>query len=165
MVIHLGGALPPPSRSLPWQSKRLKTKHAQTNVLIASTWPCSQWGLPCHFCCQKRGVLLPHHFTLTPLKGRFIFCGAFPKVSLAGGYPALCFRGARTFLYPKFYLKIATTQTACKVLSHCAICMKKSKQKRGTLGFRCLRHQLYRNKSGIFIPRNKQKKGFPFFIF
>jgi hypothetical protein len=22
-------------------------------------WSCSGWGLPCHFCCQKRGGLLP----------------------------------------------------------------------------------------------------------
>ena len=28
-------------------------------------WPCSGWGLPCHDCCQSRGGLLPHLFTLT----------------------------------------------------------------------------------------------------
>ena len=28
-------------------------------------WPCSDWGLPCHDCCQSRGGLLPHLFTLT----------------------------------------------------------------------------------------------------
>jgi len=28
-------------------------------------WSCSGWGLPCHHCCQRRGALLPHHFTLT----------------------------------------------------------------------------------------------------
>lgn len=28
-------------------------------------WSCSKWGLPCHNCCQLRGALLPHHFTLT----------------------------------------------------------------------------------------------------
>src|SRR4029079_3608804 len=27
-------------------------------------WPCSDWGLPCHDCCQARGGLLPHLFTL-----------------------------------------------------------------------------------------------------
>lgn len=30
---------------------------------------------------------------------RFIFCGTFPQVTLAGCYPAPCFCGARTFLY------------------------------------------------------------------
>ena len=34
----------------------------------------------------------------TGLSQRFIFCGTFPKVTLAGDYPALCFHGARTFL-------------------------------------------------------------------
>lgn len=28
-------------------------------------WSCSRWGFPCHDCCQSRGALLPHHFTLT----------------------------------------------------------------------------------------------------
>ncbi len=28
-------------------------------------WSCSGWGFPCHDCCQSRGALLPHHFTLT----------------------------------------------------------------------------------------------------
>ena len=28
-------------------------------------WSCSVRGFACHFCCQKRGALLPHHFTLT----------------------------------------------------------------------------------------------------
>jgi len=28
-------------------------------------WSCSGWGLPCHRCCQRRGALLPHLFTLT----------------------------------------------------------------------------------------------------
>ena len=27
---------------------------------------CSRRGLPCRRCCQPRGALLPHHFTLTP---------------------------------------------------------------------------------------------------
>jgi hypothetical protein len=26
---------------------------------------CSRWGLPCRPCCQRRGALLPHRFTLT----------------------------------------------------------------------------------------------------
>jgi hypothetical protein len=42
--------------------------------------------------------------TLSPLpadprtRGRFAFCGTFPRVAPAGRYPAPCFRGARTFL-------------------------------------------------------------------
>jgi hypothetical protein len=31
-------------------------------------WPCSWWGLPCRLCCQSRGALLPHRFTLAVLR-------------------------------------------------------------------------------------------------
>ena len=30
-------------------------------------WHCSRWGLPCRYCCQQRGGLLPHRFILTQL--------------------------------------------------------------------------------------------------
>jgi len=33
--------------------------------LRVSIRSCSRWGLPCLFCYQKSGELLPHHFTLT----------------------------------------------------------------------------------------------------
>ncbi len=38
-------------------------------------WPaapirsCSRWGLPCRPCCQGRGALLPHRFTLAVARG------------------------------------------------------------------------------------------------
>ena len=64
---------------------------------------CSRWGLPCRPCCQARGALLPHPFTLAAGKPwRFAFCGTVPGVAPAGRYPAPCFRGARTFLSPKW---------------------------------------------------------------
>ena len=33
-------------------------------------WSCSVWGFACHACCQTRGALLPHLFTLTRLRSR-----------------------------------------------------------------------------------------------
>ena len=42
------------------------------------------------------GALLPHLFTLTlacarmHLRGRYIFCGTFPEVTLGGRYPSPC---------------------------------------------------------------------------
>jgi hypothetical protein len=62
-------------------------------------WPCSDRGLPCHACCQARGGLLPHRFTLTLwIRGRSVFCGPVPSPhgaqALPGGLPS----GARTFL-------------------------------------------------------------------
>src|SRR5581483_4902017 len=63
---------------------------------------CSRWGLPCRFRCRKRGALLPHRFTLAAeiryAPRRSVFCGTFPKVTLAGRYPAPYVHGARTFL-------------------------------------------------------------------
>ena len=53
---------------------------------------CSRWGLPCRPCCQGRGALLPHRFTLAcggcPLRDgrrrRSVLCGTFPGVAPAG---------------------------------------------------------------------------------
>ena len=70
-------------------------------------WHCSRWGLPCRRCCQQRGGLLPHRFTLTCHGGigcptrherRSIFCGAVRRVAPPGRYPAPCLFGVRTFL-------------------------------------------------------------------
>jgi hypothetical protein len=64
-------------------------------------WSCSVWGLPCPPHCCGGGALLPHLFTLTPLPGRYVFCGTFrradlnpPSRTLSG--TLLC--GVRTFL-------------------------------------------------------------------
>ena len=55
-------------------------------------WSCSEWGLPCHTCCQVRGALLPHHFTLTVLlpNRRYIFCGTFRRLAPPRRYLAPC---------------------------------------------------------------------------
>jgi hypothetical protein len=42
----------------------------------------------------------PYSCSIT-LQKRYIFCGTFPKVTLAGRYPAPFFRGVRTFLVSK----------------------------------------------------------------
>jgi len=53
-------------------------------------WSCSGWGLPCHRCCQRRGALLPHHFTLTSRGWRYIFCGTFRRLTPPRRYLAPC---------------------------------------------------------------------------
>ena len=65
---------------------------------VIPIWLCSRWGLPCRSCCQERGALLPHLFTLASRTRRFVLCGTFPGVTPAGRYPAPLLRGARTFL-------------------------------------------------------------------
>src|SRR6266540_1169306 len=44
-------------------------------------WPCSDRGLPCRACCQTRGGLLPHRFTLTLwIQGRSVLWSSdFPR--------------------------------------------------------------------------------------
>ena len=59
---------------------------------------CFRWGLPCRSCCQDRGGLLPHRFTLTLHAGPTVLCGAFPRVAPAGRYPAPLLHEVRTFL-------------------------------------------------------------------
>ena len=102
MAIHLGRPLPDASCDRPGQ----RCENTPALRLAVPTWSCSRWGLPCHPRRRGRGALLPHLFTLTAQFGRsqtarrFVFCGTFPGVASAGGYPAPCLRGARTFLPP-----------------------------------------------------------------
>jgi len=49
-----------------------------------SVWSCIKWGLHCRLCYQKRGELLPHRFTLTDLRRRFVFCCAIHTVTDSG---------------------------------------------------------------------------------
>jgi len=62
MTIHLGRLLPTASRDRPGQQ-------SGNWLYVAPIWSCSRWGLPCRHCCQRRGALLPHPFTLTQLGG------------------------------------------------------------------------------------------------
>ena len=36
-----------------------------TDRSLFPMWACTEWGLPCRLCYQKRGELLPHRFTFT----------------------------------------------------------------------------------------------------
>ncbi len=97
MTIHLRAPLPTRFSCQPGPSGAKTTPGVAPHEV--PIWHCSRWGLPCRSCCQSRGGLLPHRFTLTPdLPGRFVLCGAFPGVTPAGRYPAPLFCGVRTFL-------------------------------------------------------------------
>jgi hypothetical protein len=90
------------SRDLPGQLGPATVLPRRKPGRVAPIWSCSRRGLPCRPCCQVRGALLPHPFTLTFGRGRrrFTFCGAIPGVAPGGRYPPPCRRGARTFLDP-----------------------------------------------------------------
>ena len=79
-------------------------------------WSCSVWGLPCplHYC--GGGALLPHLFTLTPLPGRYVFCGTFrpPGLNLTSrtlSGTLLC--GVRTFLSSHPKTREAAVRSGC----------------------------------------------------
>ena len=120
IAIHLGRPLPGASCDLPGQRRR--------NSLAIPGF--HQNG------CRPYLVLLPVGFTLPPMLpsvrcaltapfhpypqkpinnrkcGRFAFCGTFPGVAPAGGYPAPCFHGARTFLPPSLKIQRATIRSS-----------------------------------------------------
>ena len=61
-------------------------------------WSCSVWGFACHACCQTRGALLPHLFTLTLrlarlralAQGGIFSVPLVRRVAPPGNYPAHC---------------------------------------------------------------------------
>jgi hypothetical protein len=63
MTIPLAPTLLAGSSNLPGGFGRAVLEHLPI-------WSCSMRGFACHFCCQKRGALLPHLFTLTHLRLR-----------------------------------------------------------------------------------------------
>ena len=82
-VIPLGRALLRGSSDLPGgcdaPSRHVPEAEASGSLPI---WSCSVWGLPCppHYC--GGGALLPHLFTLTRLRRRYVFCGTFRRSGL-----------------------------------------------------------------------------------
>src|SRR5262245_7954135 len=81
-AIPLGRRLPAASRYLPerWPGNRPAAEAATAPIRY-----CSRWGLPCRSCCQSRGGLLPHRFTLTrPYSTR---TGGLFSVALSLGSP------------------------------------------------------------------------------
>lgn len=77
-----GLAAIPLGRTLLTASRDTPGARVSDNPFVPPTWSCSGRGLPCQTCCQARGGLLPHPFTLSP--GPFL-------VSQAGGFEVVCF--------------------------------------------------------------------------
>ena len=89
LIIHLGDASPHHSSDLP--GSHLRTTGCENTSF--PIWSCSRWGLPCRGCCQQRGALLPHHFTLAGsdvLLRRYLFCCTFRRITPPRRYLAPC---------------------------------------------------------------------------
>ena len=75
------GCCQPPQATYPDISAGSHQPHAA----CVPTWSCSGWGLPCPFCYQTGGALLPHLFTLTPI--RYYRGGGLFSAALSLGLP------------------------------------------------------------------------------
>lgn len=91
-AIHLGPRSHAASSNQPGWQERRTLRLAARAIPIRS---CSRWGLPCHRCCQRRGALLPHLFTLTEAG----FSGIF-SVALSLGLPPAAVSRHRFFVEP-----------------------------------------------------------------
>ena len=74
-AIRLGPMLPSASRNLPGRWAGNSPESRPSTAPIRS---CSRWGLPCRSCCQSRGGLLPHPFTLATETVAVCFLWHFP---------------------------------------------------------------------------------------
>ena len=108
-VIHLGRPLPDASCNLPGRRREHACQvPAEAGADTPSLFGFAPGGV--YHAATVTGSAVRSYRTLSPLPvfvpaswnlaGRFAFCGTFPRVAPAGRYPAPCFRGARTFLYP-----------------------------------------------------------------
>ena len=83
-IIHLGQTSPLASSNLPVPNAG--------RAIWKPIWSCSEWGLPCHYCYQQRGALLPHPFTLACVPKnhrRSALCGTFRRLPPPRRYLAL----------------------------------------------------------------------------
>ncbi len=95
-VIPLRSTSPWISSGLPESARGSALRTPFPKVHGFPIWPCSRWGLPCQPCCQDRGALLPHRFTLAVPRGgrpwglgRSALCCTFREhASCAGEFPA-----------------------------------------------------------------------------
>ena len=78
-----------PQATYPWMCSGSELPGGRVGPTLSTVWSCCRWGLPCRFCHQKRGALLPHHFTLTQVargaspaaKWAVSFCCTFRRLS------------------------------------------------------------------------------------
>ncbi len=95
MTIPLGRSLLNASRDLPGRRPESQCHPYLVLLPVGFALPVPLPDLRCALTAPFHPCRLPD-VSGRPL--RFVFCGTFPEVSLAGRYPAPFFRGARTFL-------------------------------------------------------------------
>ena len=96
-IIHLGQSSPTASSNLPGSPFGTDGgQHPSTPIGGVVRCPTPLFGLApggvyrAANCCQSRGALLPHLFTLTGRSRRYIFCGTFHGFTPSRRYLAPC---------------------------------------------------------------------------
>ncbi len=86
---HVAMRLTQPTRTV---SRKQPSRVSPRTAPIRS---CSRWGLPCRSCCQARGGLLPHPFTLATVNR-----GGLLSVALSLGSPPPAINRHRVSMEP-----------------------------------------------------------------
>jgi hypothetical protein len=101
MAIHLGRVLRRAHATNPGGSSESRLKRSPASRRPYSVLLPVGFAVPSLLPRTRCALTAPFHPYLSSPKGfarRFAFCGTVPGVAPAGGYPAPCFHGARTFL-------------------------------------------------------------------
>ena len=87
-TIPLGCTSPCTSSDLPGNARGPRAAdRSELRPTRSPIWPCSERGLPCRACCQARGALLPHRFTLASLRRTCGFGGLLSVALSVGSRP------------------------------------------------------------------------------
>ena len=99
MAIHLDQRLPSGSRTLPPQPPENRRCTSRSRGVLRNLGLLRVgFTVPLPLLVARCALTAPFHPYRDRSRWRFAFCGTFPELTLAGRYPAPCFRGARTFL-------------------------------------------------------------------
>jgi hypothetical protein len=87
-TIPLGCTSPCTSSDLPGNTRGPRVAgRSEPRPACSPIWSCSGRGLPCRACCQARGALLPHHFTLASHERTRDFGGLLSVALSVGSRP------------------------------------------------------------------------------
>jgi hypothetical protein len=125
----LPGGFPPSRRTGIGTRVSAPSQHASAARVWPSDslpiWSCSVWGLPCHRLYRRRGALLPHLFTLTPVCSLW----HWPSLSLDAQIPDVirhtALRSSDFPLPKRASASAATARLTCNVYANpsCAVCI------------------------------------------
>jgi hypothetical protein len=106
IVIYLGALLPKPSSDRPerYNVQKNTCKTTKSHLMLPLFFDLALSGVYPATSVTRSAVRFYRTISPLPFSRRYIFCGTFPQIALAGYYPTLFFCRARTFLLRGDYL-------------------------------------------------------------